>query len=358
MRKLSGSETGAGRVGRWLVAGVLVWLIGHQPVTGAGLEVAPVLGDHMVLQRDRPVRIWGHAPAGAEVRVEFAQREAVTRADADGNWKAQLPALAASDQGRELRVRSGDTEVVLRDVLVGEVWLLGGQSNMEMPLWWRTDGHQNAPETRLTLGVDQPWLRIMTVPQQSARRPQEWFPESSPDGDGVPTLRWFAAQSRDPAISGFSALGYYMALELHQATGVPIGMVDTSWGGTIAAAWNSREQLGAIPEAREFVAAKEGAADAWTAEGARQQWEREVAEWEQQVAVAKQAGKNPPGKPVLRPDPATERGFPAGPFNAMIWPLRWMTLRGVFYYQGENNYFDKLDPFAQTYPGVVSSWRS
>jgi sialate O-acetylesterase len=345
-------------LGLWLVVCLVVCLGPHRRASGAGLELSPVLGDHMVLQRDRPVRIWGHAPAGAEVRVEFAGRQAMARVDASGNWQAELPALPASDQGRDLRVSSGDAEVVLRDVLVGEVWLLGGQSNMEMPLWWRTDGHQNAPETRLTLGVEHPWLRVMTVPQQSARQPQEWFPESTRDGDGVPTLRWFEAKSRDAAISGFSALGYYMALELHQATGVPIGMIDTSWGGTIAAAWNSREQLAAIPEAREFVAAKEAAADAWTEQGAREQWEKELVEWEQRVAAAKQAGKNPPGKPALRPDPASERGFPAGPFNAMIWPLRRLALRGAFYYQGENNYFDKLDPFAQTYPGVVTSWRA
>jgi len=301
-------------------------------VLGADLELAPVFGDHMVLQREKPVRVWGRAPQAVEVRVEFAGQNVTGQSNADGSWSVTLAPLLAHEAGRELRVSAAGAERVLTDVLVGEVWLLGGQSNMEMPLWWRTDGHLNAPETRLTLGVDHPWLRVMTIPQRSTRHPQEWFPESAVDGDGVPTLRWFESRSRDPAISGFSALGYYMALELREATGVPVGLIDTSWGGTIAAAWNSRDQLAAIPAAREFVAARDEAAEAWTETKAREQLEQSLRLWEQQVAEAKAAGKNPPGKPTLQPDPAGERGFRGGPFHGMIWPLRHLSLRGVFYY--------------------------
>jgi sialate O-acetylesterase len=106
-----------------------------------------------------------------------------------------------------------------------------------------------------------------------------------------------------------------------------------------------------------MIQRKEAAAAAWSAEGAKKQYDEELAAWEKIAAEAKAANKQPPGKPALKPDPAQDRNFPAGPFNAMIWPLRHLTLRGVFFYQGENNYFDKEDPFAQTFPGVVKSWR-
>ena len=338
----------------------VVFVIGivSQPAIGGDLTLAPVFGNHMVLQRDKPLRIWGRAPVGAEVRVAFADQEAMVRADERGDWLAELPAVPASEAGRELLVTGAGDAVTLVDVLVGDVWVLGGQSNMEMPLWWRTDGNITAPGTRLVLAVDHAWLRVMTVPQRSARIPQEWFPESSRDGDGVPTLEWFASKSRDPAISGFSALGYYIALGLREATHVPIGLIDTSWGGTIAAAWNARDQLDSIPAAREFVLEKDRNADAWSEDGARAQLKADLQNWEQEAAAARAAGRNPPAKPELRPDPAAERGFPAGPFNAMIWPLRRLAIRGVFFYQGENNYFDKLDPFDATYPGVVASWRT
>lgn len=339
---------------RW-IAGLV--LLAPAPIATAGLELSPVFGDGMVLQRDRPLRIWGRAEANADVRVSFADHRVAARADERGAWEAALPPLAADAQGRDLRVESADEAVTLRDVLVGEVWLLGGQSNMEMPLWWRTDGQRCAPDTRLVLDVDHDWLRVMTIPQRSSRHPQEWFPPSTPDGDGVPTLQWCRSRSRDPGISGFSALGYCIALELHAATGVPIGMIDTSWGGTIAAAWNSPGHLASLVGAEDYLRERHAAADAWTEEGARARYETDLAAWERDAAEARAAGREPPGKPEPRPDPATERGFPAGPFNAMIWPLRRLAVRGVFFYQGENNYFDTLDPFDRTYPGVVESWR-
>jgi sialate O-acetylesterase len=197
----------------------------------------------------------------------------------------------------------------------------------------------------------------MTVPQRATRAPQESFPSGVRCGDGVMTLQWFVAKPKDPAISGFSALGYYLGVQLHEKLGVPIGLVDTSWGGTIASAWCSREALDAIPEAAGMMKAKDAAADAWSEEGARKELETAVADWEKAAAAAKAENKRPPGKPMLRTDPAQDRNFPAAPFNAMIWPLRQMTVRGVFFYQGENNLFDKTDPFTRTFPAVVISWR-
>jgi sialate O-acetylesterase len=179
-------------------------------------------------------------------------------------------------------VTAGEERVSIRDVVVGEVWLLGGQSNMEMPLWWRgdSDGMKNAEGTRLVLGTDHPWLRVLTIPQRAARTAQEDFVPGERDGDGVVTGRWYAAQSRHEAISGFSALGYFLGVQLHEKLGVPIGLIDTSWGGTIAAAWNSRTSLEGIPAAAGLVSRKSALADAWSPERAREQHQRALGEWE------------------------------------------------------------------------------
>lgn len=102
---------------------------------------------------------------------------------------------------------------------------------------------------------------------------------------------------------------------------------------------------------------KDAAADAWSEEGARKQLEAALADWENRAAAAKAENKSQPGKPALKTDPAQDRSFPAAPFNAMIWPLRRMAIRGVFLCQGENNYFDRTDPYPKTFPAVVTSWR-
>lgn len=323
----------------------------------ADLRLSPVFSDHMVLQRDKPVKVWGWANAGQKVTVAFAGQTKTGKANSDGTWVVQFKALKANSEGRELTATCGTNQVTIKDILVGEVWLLGGQSNMEMPLWLRGDGMKNAEGTRLVLDTDHPWLRIMTVPQRATRTPQESFPQNTRDGDGVMNGRWFVSQSKHPAISAFSALGYYIGVQLHEKVGVPIGLVDTSWGGTIASAWNSHESLEAIPEAAEMLKKKNAAADAWSEEGARQQLAEALADWEKRAAAAKAENKKPPGKPQLKTDPAQDRNFPAAPFNTMIWPLRQMALRGVFFYQGENNLFDTTDPFAKTFPAVVTSWR-
>lgn len=106
-----------------------------------------------------------------------------------------------------------------------------------------------------------------------------------------------------------------------------------------------------------MVKRKQALADDWSIEKATEEYKAKLAEWEIQVAAAKSQNKPVPGKPEIRPDPGQDRNYPAGPFNAMIWPLRHLSIRGVFFYQGENNYFDHEDPFGKTFPGVVNSWR-
>lgn len=339
---------------------LLMLLVSSPAVFATELRLAAVFSDHMVLQRDMPVRIWGEAPPDADVTVRLAEQQQQVKVLPSGMWELTLPPLAATAEAIELTVSCGQDTIRVADVLVGEVWLLGGQSNMEMPLWWRgdSDGLKNAEGTRLVLNTDHPWLRVMTVPQQASREPLMDLVPGGQDGDGVVTGRWAVAAEKDAAISGFSALGYFIGVQLHEKLHVPIGLIDASWGGTIASAWNSRDSLKSIPAAAAMVARKSAAADAWSPEVAQEEHQKAMAEWEKLAADARANGRNAPGRPELRPDPGQDRNFPAGPFNAMIWPLRKMPIRGIFFYQGENNYFDHEDPFAETFPGVVRSWRA
>lgn len=320
------------------------------------LRLAGVFGDHMVLQRDKPVRIWGWADKGEALTVRFAGQQKTAMAGDDGKWIATLEPVMASSEPRDLVVSgAGGRAVKCADVLVGEVWLLGGQSNMEMPLWLRGDGMTNAEGTRLVLGTDHPWLRVMTVPQRASGSPLEDLPQGSRQGEAA--ARWHVSKNRDAGISDFSALGYHIAIGLHEKLKVPIGMVDSSWGGTISSAWVDRKTLDAIPEAHAMVRAKEAAAAEWSEEKARKQLESELADWEKRAAAAKAAMKPVPGKPTLKTDPSKDRNYLSASFNAMIWPMRHLAIRGVFFYQGENNYFDRVDPFEKTFPAVVTSWR-
>lgn len=206
---------------RSFVSILLVTLLSTSAVA-AEFRLSPVLGDHMVLQREKAVKIWGWADKGETVTARFAGQAKKVTAKEDGTWLARLDPMPPSAEGRELVVASGDLTKRFVDVLVGEVWLLGGQSNMEMPLWWRGDGKTNAEGTRLVLETDHPWLRVMSMPQRASSKPQEDFPQDVPHGE-APAGRWFVSRSRDPGISGFSALGYFIALGLHERPDLRMG---------------------------------------------------------------------------------------------------------------------------------------
>ncbi|BET68893.1 hypothetical protein ASA1KI_38110 [Opitutales bacterium ASA1] len=217
----------ATRPGRLSRAAALVF-VASVSFTLRGAPVCPaVFSDHMVLQRDRPVPVWGTAEAGEVVTVRFAGHERTTRASDDGNWRVDLPPMAASAEPRVLSVE-GAVVLDFTDVLVGEVWLASGQSNMEKPLGPRrgqkpTDDH----EAELA-AAHHPLLRLYQVPKygrpRSGAAPPAWMP-CSPE----------ALQALD-----FSAAGYYFGRELMLELGVPVGVVHSSFGGTQIEAWMPR----------------------------------------------------------------------------------------------------------------------
>ncbi len=214
------------------------WLIAATPaMTASGTRplLHPLFSDHALLQRDRPAIIRGWAKPGTQVTVRFAGQTKQSSAGADGTWSCTLDPLAASSEGRKLEVETDQPGVaaVVNDVLVGDIWLCSGQSNMEMGITLCNEDEEIAR-------AGHPGLRLLTIPQTTAYEPWQTF-----------AAAWKPCSPqalREGGWGGFSATAYFFGKKLHQELGIPIGLIHSSWGGTVAEAWTSAPALAAFPE--------------------------------------------------------------------------------------------------------------
>ena len=181
--------------------------------------------DHAVLQRDKPIRVWGHAKPAEQVRVALAGKNVTAKADAEGNWEAKLPAFKAGGPYTLTATAGGVTQTVA-DVLVGDVWLCSGQSNMELQVWRSLDARAEIE------GAHGETIRLLTVPQTGGVVPLETFQ--------TPT-QWRKVDS--DTLRNFSAACFYFARELQKSVDVPMGLVNSSWGGSRIEAWTSSAGL-------------------------------------------------------------------------------------------------------------------
>lgn len=199
----------------------------------AGVEPNNLFTDHAILQRGKEVPVWGTARPDEEITVRFADQELSTKAGKDGRWMVKLAPMEASSEGRTLTIR-GDYTIEVRDVVVGEVWLASGQSNMQWPVSASSD-----PEATIAGATDEN-IRLYTVPRRGADAP-----ESDPQGN------WH--RCTPGAIGGFTAVGYAFAKDLRQALNVPVGIISTNYGGTPAESWTSRGTLESQDELKPLL---------------------------------------------------------------------------------------------------------
>jgi len=230
----------------------------------ADVHLSEVFGEHMVLQRDRPLNVWGRATPGQTLTVELASRQARVRVGADGRWRVQLAALPAGGPHR-LRV-SGDQTIELDDVLIGDVWLLGGQSNMEFTLGGTDTGPQEVASPQ------NPQLRQLRVPLRASVRPEA---EIAP-------APWVVAEPGQ--VGDFSAIGYHFARQMQAVQGVPIGLIDAAWGGSMLETWVRRDVALQDPDLAPAVRALPSDLGALTA-ALRQRVQDRVAAWQRDLPI-------------------------------------------------------------------------
>lgn len=193
------------------------------PCARADVRLPKIFGDHMVLQRDKPINVWGWAEPGEDVKVTLGAASASTKAGADGKWSIQLAAQKAETKPQALEVK-GNNEIALSDVLVGEVWLCSGQSNMEVPVSNTQHAKEELPK------ADHPQIRLFNV--QGIKKPE---PQ-----DDVPGL-WQICTPQ--SVGGFSGVGYHFGQKLHAELGIPIGLIGSNWGGTEIEPWTAKVGL-------------------------------------------------------------------------------------------------------------------
>ena len=200
-------------------------------------RMANIFTDHMVLQRDQPLPIWGWAAPGRTVTVEVGPHSARTRANAEGRWRLTLPPLESGKGPLTMTVKAGEETIRLTDILVGEVWLCSGQSNMEMSVNNSADGKAEIK------AANHPNIRLFNIPRPTAMA-------SDPQDDVVG--QWQACSPE--TIGDFSAVGYYFGREIHQSIEVPVGLINASWGGTIIETWMRHEEISRLPGMTEHIA--------------------------------------------------------------------------------------------------------
>jgi sialate O-acetylesterase len=296
----------------------------------AAVHLPAVFSDHMVIQRNEPVRVWGDADAGESVAVGFRGMQRNTVADSLGRWSIEFPGGAAGGPFT-LSIRASNV-ITIRDVLVGDVWIASGQSNMSFELREAENSEPAIAQANLSQ------VRLLTVNQRFADYPQE---------DLSLTMAWSVCTPASAA--NFSAVAYFFAREISILEKVPIGIVDDAWGGTPAEAWTSMDALSRDPSLMPVFSAWAAMADA-ESETLRKE-EKE----EKEIQAANAAGKNQslPWHPVFN------AWAPAALYNGMIAPLTRFPIRGVIWYQGESNTGPlRYILYARLFPALIQDWRS
>ena len=290
-----------------------------QATANAGLKLPNIFGDHMVVQQNAPIRIWGKTSPGQAVTASLAGKSASTTADDDGGFTVELPQLAADGASHQLIVTADET-VTFNDVLIGEVWVCSGQSNMQ----WSVNASNDADLERLA--ARHPKLRMINFPQVGTQE-AVWTHDR----------QWQVCSPE--TVGGFSAVGYFFGRQLLETLDVPVGMINNAWGGSACEAWINRDVL---------------AADS--------QYEPLLTRWKQnEAAVADLSAKadlddNQKKQLENLKRQMTGNSRPGNIYNGVLKSHLGYTIKGAIWYQGESN-ASRAYQYRNLFPLMISNWR-
>lgn len=301
----------------------------------ADVRLPALFTDHMVLQQGQKNRVWGWAEPGEAVTVAIGQQQHKTATGKDGKWLVTLEALEVG--GPHTLTVSGKNKLDVQDVLIGEVWICSGQSNMAMAVNSSKDAEL---ETRT---ANFPRIRLISVPQVGTQEPQDDFKG-----------QWEVCSPQ--TVAGFSAVGYFFGRQLHQTLDVPIGLIDNAWGGSAAEAWVRLDRLEADARYQPLLARWAETVRTYDPEKAAANYEQQLAKWQEAVKTARAEGKPLPQRPRAPQNPLVGNHRPANIHNGVLKPTIGYGIRGAIWYQGESN-APRAYQYRELFPLMIQGWR-
>ena len=299
----------------------------------ADVTLPDVIASGMVLQQKQVVPIWGTAEPGESVTVTFGKTKKTAVADVNGKWRVDLGRLSANSSPQAMTI-AGKNTIVLKDILIGEVWLVAGQSNMQRLLRETDNGEA------VQAAANHPNIRLFNVSREVAFKRRTGK-----------LAEWLACTPE--SVKEFSAAGYYFGVELEKTLKVPIGLINSSYGGSQVEAWTPVEYLNASPDLRPTVERTK----IWNAERdrVRVEYDAAIKKWRDDSEKAKTAGARPSPSPAV-PDALRDYRIASSIYDRMIEPLIPFAIRGAVWYQGESNEA-RAEQYGILLPVFIRSWR-
>lgn len=297
----------------------------------AQLRLPAIFGDHMVLQQNQSNPVWGWANPGETVTVDIYGQSHSTVADQQGKWEVNLKPIPAGGPYK-MNIEGNKSKFFFDDVLVGEVWICSGQSNMQWSL-----RNTNSAELAI-MTAKYPNIRLITVPQVGTQEPQDDF-------DGA----WTTCTPE--TVKDFSAVGYLFGRRLHHALDVPIGLIDNAWGGSSAEAWIRKDVMEKKDQYAELMAW-------WKDKEINFDFDQEIADWEKKVAEweAMSEEERTPRRPPRPRNIMIGQHRPANIYNGVLHPTIGYGIKGVIWYQGESN-AGRAYQYRDLFPMMIEHWR-
>ncbi len=303
----------------------------------AELKLPAIIGDHMVLQQKQADRLWGWDTPGTRVTVAFAGQSVSATAGGDGKWTVTLAAMPANSSPQTMTI-SGTSKIEVQDVLIGEVWMCSGQSNMGFTLNQDWNGDLEAAAS------DLPGMRLIEAPLVGTQEPQT-------DLKPGEKSRW---KLSTPATAyRFSAVGFLFGRYIHETLHVPVGLINNAWGGSAAEAWVRRSSLEQDDRFKLLLANAAKREATLQSEKGKADFEKAVADWKIAAAKARAEKLPAPAQPV---DYLTGNARPGNIFAGMVYPTLGYGIKGVIWYQGEAN-AGRAAEYRNLFPFLIEQWR-